>query len=667
MDETEKEVGERGVGGGEGDVEVMEVEGKAAAAADVGGVSGGRDPGVPAVAGGEGAEHAAPAGVAGEEDAAASQEGEPGKDKKAQNDHPEEPFVLTPEMEELLKRKLPKVPKPSEEERDKACEAQKAIIQGCYDRINSVKESYEKRSQLSSGQKEAHSVEKKKLDELFTTLNAMIDEKKALTAQINDLKDADKAGPRAGGERKGDAAAGGAKASEMALMRGIKTSEELEARIRELEYKQSSQTMKITEEKKLVSDIAFLKHKGRVLIEDADKRRTQAMSDKEERRKKREELEQLRKSKDTEITEFQKHVQAQKEVLADLKAKQSAEQGAISGEIEQVDRDAERKAIKEAKEEIDRVWSEFKAKKNEWWEAEKLIRKQANLRRRVELEKTRAEREAKRLAREEELAKYGPPDPYLAEKTMIDNLVAFLCSLDPSLGSAMRSEAASEGAKAKPELRLDGPKTGTGPAAPKSDTPKEIKGKRIGKRNEEEDTSSYTFLAAGSGGAKKKGSKSNKNKSSGAQGESSTSGSAEAADSKVSLSIEQFTAFQKVGVKAPSKRSELAQTLEALEGKKTFYDNAPRDAVSAAKSPAMVQKVANVKKEFVLDDSAPMLGANVATSMEGRDPSKPSFSDVIRKGKTGGSELGEAIPNGESVTEELVVSGGGFDVVREDE
>eukprot|EP00184_Porphyridium_aerugineum_P003638 CAMPEP_0184695884 /NCGR_PEP_ID=MMETSP0313-20130426/3369_1 /TAXON_ID=2792 /ORGANISM="Porphyridium aerugineum, Strain SAG 1380-2" /LENGTH=774 /DNA_ID=CAMNT_0027154411 /DNA_START=238 /DNA_END=2562 /DNA_ORIENTATION=- len=570
------------------------------------------------------------------------------------------PFVLTPEQEELVNRKLKKEPKPSQENLNKQVEAIKVSIQQCFDRLNQTRDAYDQKSKIQAGFREEFTKAKKELDRLMQELMALIEKKKQITAQINELKEKDGGGKQGSDSKAGgsSSAAAGQTSQESGIMKGIKTMEDLDRRIQELEEKQVSHTMKIADEKRLIQDLAFLKHKGRAQILENEGKRQKLVGDREARRKQRDELEALRKQQDVKIDEAQAKVDAQRVVVDAIKQRENNDIGAVKGIIEKVDRDVERKKIAELKAEINRLYDEHRAAMNVWAANDRLHREQQRLKKKVQFEKIRAEREAKRLEREAEAAKFGPPDPYAEQKDMCDNLIAYLVSLvSPEEAEALGFHASAASKEAAGKAKFNPLATTT------TVRQVETKGKRIGKSENDELDSKYSFQG------KKKGGKGSDPKPAAVAAPVSAP-----ADTKLaSHPMDRFVALQKLGISPPVMKSEIAQTIELLKQKRAYYESAPADAEvtkTASKTASMSKTKSGGKsssertekdkdKDFVLDDKdIPSLVPNgVPVSSPTADPSKPSFSDIIR-GK--GHHLpAHDLKSGPALGEDVAANGNG--------
>jgi len=447
----------------------------------------------------------------------------------------------------------------------------------------------------------------------MTQLRGMLEVKKNITAQIKSLRE-----PVA----KVDTFSLGNSHSEQALLRGVKSVADLDAKIKALEEKQSNQTLKITEEKKIIQDLAFLKHKGRALVSESDNQRKNQVAEKESRQKMREELEAARKQQDVSIDALQVVVNEKRAVVDAIRAKQNAELDLISKDMKVVDRDQQRKVITDCKAEINRLYEEYSKARDEWYANERLARDQQKLAQKVKAAKIKAEKDARRAEREAELAKLPPPDPYEVEKGMCDNLTAYLTALLPMSDQAAASSetAAKTDAQSIPVLNENKPRV----------VEKDAGAKQIGKgAGADQEDDKYAALRKG----KKKGKGKSAAKEVASDSKSST-------DTKLAAhSMERFLAFQKLNIKPPTLQSEIAPTLESIRVKREYFESAPEKAKepkarTSQKSSSGTEKSAKAtgSSEFNVDEAfSHALGENVSSTVAASaDPSRPSFSDVIR-------------------------------------
>lgn len=167
----------------------------------------------------------------------------------------------------------------------------------------------------------------------------------------------------------------------------FRTVQEIDAEIARLEKQQSTTSMKLADEKKLIKDIELLRGQKRQLAS-LGQSQDQMKNDKEERAR----LVGLLKAKREEVAEVQGRFNEQRAVIDKLVNKEGGPRSKIPGLIE------ERKALSEKKKEavarirgiqaqIKEKWEEFKAKQKEWnaW-----------------MDEERKVRDAERKARQEE-------------------------------------------------------------------------------------------------------------------------------------------------------------------------------------------------------------------------------------------------------------------------
>jgi len=212
------------------------------------------------------------------------------------------------------------------------------------------------------------------------------------------------------------------------------------------------------------------------------------------------------------------------------------------------------------------------------------------------------------LKKEAELAELEPTDPYEGQKAMCRSLLLYLQALDPSL----IIEDEKQTAKTSGETRT--------PQKPVARKISDSSGaEAIGKSAllvEADD--GYAALSKGKKGKRGKGSK------------SSSDG-----DKKMPKhSMEAYTAFAKLGIKAPTSRGEVPSTFEAVKEKQEYYRTAlppaeteeKKDAAqkSGAKKPPTVPK-----SQVVVDGDFPEGEMKSADASLAMDLNRPSFKDII--------------------------------------
>mmetsp|Transcript_10525 Transcript_10525/g.21193 ORF Transcript_10525/g.21193 Transcript_10525/m.21193 type:complete len:972 (-) Transcript_10525:610-3525(-) len=512
--------------------------------------------------------------------------------EEARREQERKRYELPDNVEEILARKIQRTPLPSKEDLDQSIAVQRALVDAAFAQLNSGKELRIRRSQTAETAKAESAPAKKAYDEARAALFLKFDEKKQLNEKIDEMR-------LAVSEGSGKASSSGDNAPN-ALLKKIKTVEELDKKVQELELRFRSETLSLQEEKKLVADIAFLRHKGKDFILEGEKKKLQEKQQHEDRKSQVEALEQQRKRLDEEINIIKKDCDTKKRAFEQIRARQNKVFEDISKEIGQVDQEALRKQIMEAKNEITRITEGHKKKLSEHYENERLWNQQEMLRKRMKAKKRFEEFEARRAEREKELAEYGPPDHYIVEKGMCDSLSAFLKALQGST----KVEADIEGS----------PNPSTSPAVP---------GKTIGKTSAQNSAEDESYSAFGKG---KKGPKRRTRR------ESTTTEKSPLAKI-TTLSIDRFTAFQKLGVTPPSTYGDIAGALEAIQKRREYFEKAPppKEESTSSSGKKNSSSTSRPNGTFSPDlDTSPSLVEGVPVPTHPAKFGGPSYKDIMR-------------------------------------
>jgi hypothetical protein len=538
-----------------------------------------------------------------------------------------------------------------------------AGVQAAFDRLKGAKGFYDARARVREEARPAIEMAKKSLQAQHEVVKAMFEEKKAVSAQIKALRDADAALAGGGGK---SGAAGLDDASPH--MRGLRTPEDVNARILELEERQMSTSVELNEEKKLVAAISFLNSRGRDAIAAREAAFKADRASRDSRFADRKTLEDKRKGIDAAIDEAKKVLDKCKAAMDAARGNHDKKVKALADDLPaDVDRDAEKATITQLKAQIKAMREKYAADHDQWYLNERIAQEQIKLAKKKKWEAANAEREAKRIAWEEEQAQYPTADPYQPEKDMCASLIHLLHTLSGTGGTAAARAAAA----------VASPAAATTPVAfkpmlkkPTTTTPRSVSslsgGTVIGKATMSDETSGFEGTAYGDfavGNPGKKGKKARGRGAAAAAAADPAPGATIAAngngaavddddsDAKLKhLSLDHLTFFTNLGIKAPVRRSDLKPALDAVLEKKAYFDNDPpskeeiKKAEKAAKA-ALDGKTADnhsevakkTPKESLNGGAAfPGLGsaksdcdalpaANVAP-----DTNRPSFIDIAR-------------------------------------
>lgn len=450
-------------------------------------------------------------------------------------------------------------PEPSKTDMQAAIDAEDAKLQACFDRLNSARAFYDERQRIRDDGKPAYEAARKLFNELNEECRVLFEERKDIVAKLKDLKDAEIAARSASTPGSSDMVGAGKDGVE--ALKGLRTIEELEDRIRELEYGLETASYSILEEKKIVAQISFLNHKGREFITGRDKVYKDERAAKEQRIATRKELEEARKSQDARIDAAKAKLDKQKKAVDDVRAEQEAKIRKLQETTSEIDRDAERKKIGEIKAVIRKLRDDYQAELDKWYLNERIHIEQQRIAKRKKYEAAQAEREARRKAWEAEQAQYPEPDPYQEQKDMCSGLTVYLQTL---LGETVD----------KPTVNLGPEKASVSLKA--TSTTREItaKGKAIGKSTTATDGGfenlAFSDFVKKSGG-KTKGRRGRRSVA------PSTDTPTEGADMPLKPhSIDYIAAFTELDIKPPNKISEVRAALEAVKAKKAYYDSKPK-------------------------------------------------------------------------------------------
>jgi hypothetical protein len=489
----------------------------------------------------------------------------------------------------LPEQPVKRYPEPSRAELQEKVDAIDAEVQTCFDRLKSTRDFFEQRTKIREAARPAFEQAKGAVTKLNGELKAMFDKKKEITAKIRAIKDADF--PSGGAER-GESGAGGGKDA-TSVMRGLRTLEDVNAKIRELEAEQSSKSMSLPEEKKLVAQISFLNNSGRDLIASKDKAFKDERAAKEARVAERKTLEEERKAVDAQIDAKKAQAEERRKAFDVVLAKQGKAIKAIANVSQDVDRDAEKAKITERKAQMRALREKYQKDHEAWFLNERISQEQAKVLKRKRLEAQLAERDAKRKEWEEEQAQYPVADPYQPEKDVCAALVHLLQTL---MGTApgeddRRIKADSTTSSLLPAV--DGPTL-----CPKKEA-REVTGaggKAIGKATAAgaagfEDQAYGAFAVERSGSKKSRRARrvTDSAAAAGSPGAAPAADGGKEAEEDVKLrglSIEHLQYFAVLEIAAPNWRSDLKPTLAAVQAKKAYFDDDPpaKDEVAAAKA-----------------------------------------------------------------------------------
>lgn len=270
-------------------------------------------------------------------------------------------------------------------------------IAGYDKQIEEVKKKIDVAMAARSGEQDELSKERAKRDTIKAELDKLKGEKDALSSEFDRLKG------------KLDSAMDASKSAKSQMK--FRTVEEINAEMARLNKLQSTTSMVLSEEKKLVKELESLR---------AQKRQLSALgaseglikNDKEERAR----LQASLKAKRDEVNECFGRLTAQREVCDKTQAKENGGEGGKKGLVPTLhdQRNAiwKKKSeaitqIKALREQVKEKWEEFKGARKEWeahMEEERKVREAERKARQEEWERKMEEEEAKKVPYEEEMA-----------------------------------------------------------------------------------------------------------------------------------------------------------------------------------------------------------------------------------------------------------------------
>lgn len=376
---------------------------------------------------------------------------------------------------------------------------------------------------------------KKELESLFQTRSVLDNERKALIAAQKQLRaNLDKLAA----EKKS--------ASQSVKYNSL---EDINKAINDLQRLQSTTSMSLSDEKKLLKEIDALTASKRMIATIDSKK-----SSMEEGKKSREEINAALDLKKKEMDSIYKQIDAQKKIQNEINAKHDEQRSIIPGLVQQ--RNEIRGETNKIKTEIRALRDQFRTDNNAWYlstRAQKLQRKQQ-----YEEEKARREAEyaAKAAEREAEEAK---KIPYEEEMGLCDYLVKYLENtyVNPSSGKKGKEEKSSSSNKETKKI-VDDPFANFKPM----------------KKNDEEEENYF----------KKSGGKTKRNRA-----------KKTVAEVKFELNIDTFEQFGLLSLNPPLSFSDVPAKIDELKSKKEWYSKQPRGSVPTAKDIRKATEAENAK------------------------------------------------------------------------
>lgn len=539
-----------------------------------------------------------------------------GKDRKPHRDRPPlpDPIPTTP---------VKRYSEPSREELNEKIFVHQAAVRECFEKMTAMRSFFDKRTKIRESGKEEFDAARKRMTQKNDELRALFDSKKSLTSQIKALRDADM--------NARNEAASSATGRESDALKGLKTVEDVDNCIKDLEYTLAVQSVPLAQEKKIISQISYLKHTGRQIIVGKDQAFQQEKAAKQARLDKRIELESMRKDIDMKIDASKAVLEDFKKEIDGIRAKQDTEINMLAEGTKGLDYDKMWKKINEERGKIRKLRNDFFVELDNWYLNERIHFEQVKIAKKKKWEAQNAEREARRKAWEEEQAQYPEPDPYQKEKDMCAGLIVYLQTLLGETVEKTGTKSLLEKPDVAPSLKNSEDKKRTISGG----------GKSIGKSSKSTKSEEFEMLAFSSFMQKKgksKGKKGRRNSVSVAGTESSSSGS----EALKPHSIDLLAAFTHLEIAPPTKMSGVRAALNAAKLKKEYYDSDPplpettnKELTSKPKMDPKSNGNVSVKDISAESGAFPGLsGSDVQKPAEGpgmSDASRSTFSDIVKK------------------------------------
>jgi len=365
------------------------------------------------------------------------------------------------------------------------------------------------------------------LNELKTSKQSLINEKKALRAQLDSARN------------KTDKIIKDKKDARSNVK--FSSLEEINKEISKLQRQQETTTMSLTEEKRLIKEIDALEA-SKKFVQDL-KSKDAAMDDVKEERKT---IAQQMAAKDKEIDAFNAKMDAVMETIRALNDVETKKRDSLQGLFKQ--RDDKKKLIGEKLKIKDKLRDDFREKNNAWYNYQRAVRAQKKIQYEEEKKKRDEERQAYQAKLEEEEAK---KIPYEAEQALCDYLADYL--------ERTYLKGKSEG--------------GDGDSAEKKVDVVEVKDDPFAgfKPVTKKDDDAYFASAASTGGKKAKKKRGREAK----KQQDTTAG-------PFKLSVDTFEQFGLISMSPPTSVEQVPKVVKDLREKKEWYKQQPRGSVPTA-------------------------------------------------------------------------------------
>lgn len=455
-------------------------------------------------------------------DEAAVSNAKPNKRRNNDDDVPEEKLM---EMFDFSKP-IPRVERPDKAAHQAAIDEKNAEITALESQRDAITE---KINAAAAASKQDHGAAeaRKELSSLFEKSNVLKKERESLIAMQKQIRaTADKLAA----ERKS--------ASQSVRYNSV---DEIESEIARLQRIQSTTSMSLQDEKKLLKEIDLLVASKRTIANlDAKK------DSLNEIKKSREELNVAIDAKKKELDAVYKQIDAQRKIVDEQNSKHESTRAVIPGLVQE--RNGVRNTINSIKADIRTRRDAFRVANNEWYNYTRAVRLQRKMQYEEEKKKREEEEEARRAAKEAEEAK---KIPYEEEMGLCDYLVKYLQDTYLSSDNLKKEVTTAKDESATVKKVVDDPFANFKPIT--------------SKKNEDDDM----YLKMGKGKSVRKKNKKQKDTKN---------------QDKVlfKLNVDTFEQFGWLNLNPPMSLEAVPSSIEELKAKKVWYSEQPRGSVPTA-------------------------------------------------------------------------------------
>jgi uncharacterized coiled-coil DUF342 family protein len=327
------------------------------------------------------------------------------------------------------------------------------------------------------------------------------------------------------------------------------TVDAVESEIARVERTLGHTTMPIQEEKKMVNAIKDLT-KSKELVREYQEMAAKVNAGEERRKLASERV----KAKDAEITAVKAAIATVKSSLEEARSRE--EKSVSDVPAMQEERNACYEIIKAKREEIRKLRASFKKKEDQHWASEKIWRAYAKYEKQKQYEASAEERKARDEARKK-WERENAPEPFEAEVTAAEQLIAYLAKWDP-MGRDAEDDAARAAAAAAAAAEAEEKKAAA------------FEGLNIMNKKMHDDDDDDLFSLGGSS-VGKKGKKKGRSGDKSGGGGGGGGGAEKNSNERLNISFDAYSHFAKLSLTAPQLVREVPETMNALREKKDAF------------------------------------------------------------------------------------------------